>query len=115
MEDRKKQITPEFMSRKDLAAYASVSVRTVSAWIQRDMPHYRIGNLLRIKRSEFDERVKRFSVEDPGTKLQAMADEVLQDLGIPIGRGGLQGHQSGDDRPRWTGQSLKAIHSGFHI
>ena len=83
MEDTKKQITAEFMSRKDLAAYASVSVRTVSSWIKLDMPHYRIGGLLRIKRSEFDEWMKRFRVEDQGKKLDAIVDEVLRDFGIP--------------------------------
>jgi len=85
MDNRTQAITPEYLSLRDLAAYTSISTRTVSKWIKSGMPHYRIGGSLRIKRSEFDEWVKRFHVseEDAGNKVEAVFEEVMRDMGMP--------------------------------
>jgi excisionase family DNA binding protein len=45
---------PEYMSFKELAAYCSVSIPTLKRWQKRGMPYCKVGNLVRIKRSDFD-------------------------------------------------------------
>jgi len=87
LEDRPQTVMREYLSINELASYTGVSVRTLRAWIKAGMPHYRIGRLLRIKRSEFDEWMKRFRVEeDEGAKLDAMVDEVLRDVGMHVAK-----------------------------
>jgi excisionase family DNA binding protein len=87
MEDQRHPVAREYLSMSDLSIYTGISIRTLRDWIKSGMPHYRIGRLLRVKRSEFDEWVKNFRVdEERGNKVEAIVDEVLRDMGMPVRR-----------------------------
>jgi hypothetical protein len=61
----------EYLSLADLAVYASVCVNTLKKWVGCGMPTYKVGGVLRVRRSEFDAWMQQFRV---GT-------ESLDDLG----------------------------------
>ena len=54
-------LLPEYLSLSGLAVYASASKNTLKKWLREfNMPHYRIGRCIRVRKSEFDVWVKQF-------------------------------------------------------
>jgi hypothetical protein len=55
MGDRPELITSEYLSMNSLALHTTISIRTLRKSIKSGMPHYRIGGMIRVKRSECHE------------------------------------------------------------
>jgi excisionase family DNA binding protein len=47
-------VYPEYMTLTELARYSSISKSTLRNWLKIDMPHYRVGRSIRVKRNDFD-------------------------------------------------------------
>ncbi|MGA9754339.1 MAG: excisionase family DNA-binding protein [Desulfobaccales bacterium] len=72
--------SPEYFSLSGLAVYASVSRNTLKKWLHDfNMPHYRIGRCIRVRRSEFDVWVKQFR-NGTSTDLNAIWDQVMKEV-----------------------------------
>ncbi|MBW2036399.1 MAG: helix-turn-helix domain-containing protein [Deltaproteobacteria bacterium] len=68
----------EYLSLKQLSEYSGLHVNTLRAWLKRDMPHYRCGKRILVKRSEFDAWMRKFR---RGTRsLQQVLEEVLEEV-----------------------------------
>lgn len=49
---------PDLMTKRDVAKFMNVSLRTVDNWVRRRLlPHYRIGRVVRFKRGDILERL----------------------------------------------------------
>jgi excisionase family DNA binding protein len=76
------RIAPEYLTLEALSDYAQVSVSTLRRWLKADMPHYRLGRGIRVKRIEFDIWLKQFQAV-PGTEihpLDAAWQEVMEEV-----------------------------------
>jgi excisionase family DNA binding protein len=68
-----------FLGLRALAAYSGLSVRTLRTLLTRDLPHYRIGTKVLVRRSDFDAWMARYRrVGRPD--VAGLVDEVLRDL-----------------------------------
>ena len=68
-----------FLSLAALATYSSLSIRTLRTLLAQDLPHYRIGAKVLVRRSDFDAwaaRHRRVGRPD----VAALVDDVLRDL-----------------------------------
>ena len=74
---------PEYMSFKELAAYCSVSIPTLKRWQKRGMPYCKVGNVVRIRRSDFDAWMGKAQFNGtPGTRLKsALAEAMTEAVG----------------------------------
>jgi excisionase family DNA binding protein len=70
----------EYFSLSDLAAYASVSRNTLEKWGDYGLPVYKVGGVLRVKRSEFDAWMRRFRVGTESVDLDSIWDQVLEEV-----------------------------------
>jgi excisionase family DNA binding protein len=85
-------ITEErFLSLRELAEYAGLSVRTLRGLVHRTiapLPHYQIAGKILVRRSEFDAWMHQYrrSLERPdkGEQLNRVVDEILDSL-TPLG------------------------------
>lgn len=73
-------IDPEYLTLKDLAAYASVSRNTLKKWQECGMLIYKVGGVLRVKRSEFDAWMRQFRVGTESKDLDAIFEQVLEEV-----------------------------------
>ncbi len=72
--------SPEYFSLSGLAVYASVSRNTLKKWLHDfNMPHYRIGRCIRVRRSEFDVWVKQFR-NGTSIDLNVIWDQVMKEV-----------------------------------
>jgi excisionase family DNA binding protein len=73
-------LLPEYLSLTGLAVYASVSKNTLKKWLQDfNMPHYRIGRCIRVRKSEFDVWVKQFR-NGTSNDLDVIWDQVMKEV-----------------------------------
>ena len=71
---------PESFSLSGLAVYASVSRNTLKKWLHDfNMPHYRIGRCIRVRKSEFDNWVSQFR-QGTSKDLDAIWDQVMKEV-----------------------------------
>jgi excisionase family DNA binding protein len=56
----KNHVTPEYLSLAELALYCSVGKKTLRIWINRGMPIYKVGRLVRVNKSEFNYWMRQF-------------------------------------------------------
>ena len=71
---------PEYMSLKDLARYCSVSIPTLKRWQKRGMPYCKVGNLVRIKRSDFDAWMLKSQAKSTArSRLKFALDEAVME------------------------------------
>ena len=71
-----------YLSLRTLAGYSGLSVRTLRGYLEHPahpLPHYRVGGKLLVKRSEFDDWIRKFRVEEP-SKVGAIVADVLRSL-----------------------------------
>jgi excisionase family DNA binding protein len=71
-----------FLDLKTLAQYSGLSVRTLRGYLShpaRALPHYRVGGKLLVRRSEFDNWMRRFRVDEP-SRVGAIVADVLRSL-----------------------------------
>jgi excisionase family DNA binding protein len=73
-------MTPEYLTLKDLAAYASVCRNTLKKWQDCGMPVYQVGGVLRVKRSEFDAWMRQFLIGTESKDLDTIFDQVLEEV-----------------------------------
>ena len=72
--------SPEYFSLSGLAIYASVSRNTSKKWRHDfNMPHYRIGRCIRVRKSEFDVWVRQFR-NGTSNDLDAIWDQVMKEV-----------------------------------
>lgn len=72
----------EYLSLRALAAYSSLSVRTLRGYLHhpsRPLPHYRVGGKILVKRSEFDAWMGAFRTAD-ASRVDALVAEALRGL-----------------------------------
>jgi excisionase family DNA binding protein len=76
-----------YMSLRELAKYAGISVRTLRKYVARShnpLPHYRMGggqeSMILVKQSEFDHWMQQFHVEDDVKTVAVMADQLMQGM-----------------------------------
>ena len=73
-------LLPEYFSLSGLAVYASVSRNTLKKWLHDfNMPHYRIGRCIRVRKSEFDVWVRQFR-NGTSNDLDAIWDQVMKEV-----------------------------------
>ena len=78
--EKKSTLLPEYLSLTGLAIYASVSRNTLKKWLRDfNMPHYRIGRCIRVRKSEFDVWVKQFR-DGTSKDLDAIWDQVMKEV-----------------------------------
>ena len=71
---------PEYMSFKELAAYCSISIPTLKRWQKRGMPYCKVGNLVRIKRSDFDAWMLESRAKSTArSRLKSALDEAVME------------------------------------
>ena len=76
----KSTLLPEYLSLSELAVYASASRNTLKKWLRDfNMPHYRIGRCIRVRKSEFDVWVKQFR-NGTSNDLDAIWDQVMKEV-----------------------------------
>jgi excisionase family DNA binding protein len=73
-------MSPEYLTLKELAAYASVCVNTLKKWKGCGMPYFEVGGVLRIKRSEFDAWMRQFRSGTESTDLEAVWNQVMEEV-----------------------------------
>jgi len=70
--------SPEYFSLSGLAIYASVSRNTLKKWLHDfNMPHYRIGRCIRVRKSEFDVWLEQFRNGTPTKNLHTIWNQVM--------------------------------------
>jgi len=74
------EVSAEFLSLAELAQYSSVGKKTLRKWIIRGMPIYKVGRLVRVKRSEFDAWMKQFRSGTSKPDLDAILDQVMREV-----------------------------------
>jgi len=78
--ESRSNLLPEYLSLSGLAVYASASKNTLKKWLRDfNMPHYRIGRCIRVRKSEFDVWVKQFH-NGTSNDLDAMLDQVMKEV-----------------------------------
>ncbi len=71
-----KQSERAYFSKPELAAYLSVSTRTVNEFMKQGMPHFRAGSkILRFKREEIDQWFERFRADE-----QSQVDRIVTEV-----------------------------------
>jgi excisionase family DNA binding protein len=72
--------SPEYLSLSGLAIYAAVSRNTLKKWLHDlNMPHYRIGRCIRVRKSEFDVWLTQFR-NGTSNDLDAIWDQVMKEV-----------------------------------
>jgi hypothetical protein len=73
---------PGYMSVRGLAAYSSLSIRTLRSYLVhplRPLPHFRVGGKILVRRADFDAWLNGFKVQDSGD-FEQLVNETLQGL-----------------------------------
>jgi excisionase family DNA binding protein len=74
-------LLPEYFSLSGLAVYASVSRNTLKKWLRdSNMPHYRIGRCIRVRKSEFDVWVRQFRNGTSKPDLDTLWNQVMKEV-----------------------------------
>jgi excisionase family DNA binding protein len=73
------EATAEYLSLAELAQYCSVAKKTLNKWLRNGMPYYRVGRLVRVKRSEFDAWMKQFR-SGTSKNLDSIWDQVMKEV-----------------------------------
>lgn len=75
----KNHITPEYLTLAELEIYSRVGKKTLKKWINRGMPVYKVGRLVRVNVSEFNAWMRQFrsgTSEDLDTVWNQVMSEV---------------------------------------
>ena len=70
---------PGYLSLRALSAYSNLGIRTLRKYLShpaKPLPHYRVGGKILVRRSEFDEWVSTFRVEET-TSIESIVSDVL--------------------------------------
>ena len=74
-------LLPEYFSLLGLAVYASVSRNTLKKWLRdSNMPHYRIGRCIRVRKSDFDDWVKQYRNSTSKPYLDTLWNQVMKEV-----------------------------------
>jgi len=73
------EVSVEYLSLADLAKHCSVGKKTLNKWINRGMPVYKVGRLVRVKKSEFDHWMKQFR-SGTSEDLDSVWDQVMEEV-----------------------------------
>ena len=77
----KSTLLTEYLSLSELAIYASASRNTLKKWLRDfNMPHYRIGRCIRVRKSEFDGWVKQFRNGTSKPDLDTLWNQVMKEV-----------------------------------
>lgn len=66
---------------RDLSRYSGVAVRTLRDYLHdpiNPLPHYRVGKLTLVRRSEYDDWAKAFRVAASPTDVDAIVDAMVR-------------------------------------
>jgi excisionase family DNA binding protein len=74
-----REVTTEYLSLTELAQYCSVAKKTLNKWLRDGMPYYKVGRLIRVKRSEFDVWMRQFR-SGTSKDLDARLDQVMREV-----------------------------------
>ena len=69
----------EYLTLVELAQYWSVSKKTLRKWTKGGMPYYKVGRLVRVNKSEFNDWMKQFRIGTP-KDLDAVWDQVMKEV-----------------------------------
>ncbi len=73
--------SPEYFSLSGLAVYVSASKNTLKKWLRDfNMPHYRIGRCIRVRKSEFDVWVRQFRNGTSKPDLDTLWNQVMKEV-----------------------------------
>ncbi len=75
----KNHVSPEYLTLADLAIYSRVGKKTLKKWINRGMPVYKVGRLVRVNVNEFNAWMRQFrsgTSEDLDTVWNQVMSEV---------------------------------------
>jgi excisionase family DNA binding protein len=73
--------SPEYFSLSGLAIYASVSRNTLKKWLRDfNMPHYRIGRCIRVRKIEFDVWLRQFRNGTSKPDLNTLWNQVMEEV-----------------------------------
>ena len=73
------EVSPEYLTLADLEIYSRVGKKTLKKWINRGMPVYKVGRLVRVNVSEFNAWMRQFrsgTSEDLDTVWNQVMSEV---------------------------------------
>ena len=77
----KSTLLTEYLSLSELAIYASASRNTLKKWLRDfNMPHYRIGRCIRVRKSEFDVWVEQFRNGTSKPDLDTLWNQVMKEV-----------------------------------
>ncbi len=75
-------MTKEFLDIHELSEFLSIKRSTLYAMVESgDLPHYRIGRLIRFKRNDLDAWIETYRRE--GTEIEKKAKEILKGVRNP--------------------------------
>jgi excisionase family DNA binding protein len=73
------QVSPEYLTLSDLEIYTGVGKKTLKKWINRGMPVYKVGRLVRVKKGEFDVWMKKFR-SGTSEDLDTVWDQIMSEV-----------------------------------
>ena len=77
-----KEVIPEFLNIQDLSQFLGIKVSTLYAMVEgKRVPHYRIGRLIRFKRSDIEQWIER--QKEDCVDVRREAKRVLRHLQAP--------------------------------
>ena len=77
----------EFLSVRNLSSYMDIKVKTIYSMVEkREIPFYKIGRLVRFKKSEIDAWVKelKFEMVSPQAEAREIIDRVKPESGCIV-------------------------------
>ena len=76
----RKEISPEYLSLRDLAVYSGVCRNTLLKWLEYGMPCYRVDRCIRVKKSDFDQWFRQFRIGTESQDLDTHWNQVLEEV-----------------------------------
>jgi lambda repressor-like predicted transcriptional regulator len=73
----------EYLSLRELATYASLSVKTLRSYLthpRHPLPHYRMPRKILVSVTEFEAWLKRFRVEHQGQNLNQLVNDLMDEI-----------------------------------
>jgi excisionase family DNA binding protein len=77
-----------YLTLHDLAEYAGLSVRTLTRYLTHEppLPHYKVGNRILVRRSEFDTWIQQVGTPDHIKRARTRQDQIDQAVRGILGR-----------------------------
>ena len=76
----RKEISPEYLSLKDLAVYSGVCRNTLLKWLEYGMPCYRVDRCIRVKKTDFDHWMQQYRRGTESQDLDSLWSQVLEEV-----------------------------------